>query len=439
MTRPTGRPQRRPGAPPTPTRGPLPGPAPAPGYVAPSGQTVAAPLRAPSVAIPMPPRPRPPEPPVSPIAREREDLKTASLLFWAATLLLGATVGAILLWLALRDPAAQTAEAAFLASNTPLGQLETAFGLSTSRIIAAVLGGATTAATAWVGRRLFHAEGVGLVAGVLVGLDPAFLADGHLALPTAIAQGCAMLALAFLLASRPVLHWFAMPLLAIVALAVPGAIPWLLALGVLALLRGHIYAAPKHLAIASAQVLVVPALAVLLVGTMGGAWPGLTDCLAPGFLSSVALLKAPYLGPVTSVHSPVVWFGGLGSLLLLGGAAVGLVLARFRIARLPGRLQMRLEDPLSPGYARILWLCALTLFAPPLLWLPLVCLALVAGIQQLSAEARGFGFAVTGAVLAFAAFGLVRAWGAVTGSDAVTAYDLVPWVQLQGCTIPPAA
>lgn len=371
--------------------------------------------------------------PASPIARERQVANPAGPFFWTTSLALAVAAVAVTLWLAAHAGSALPAEEALAQGGGPLGALLDAIGTGPARALAAVFSGFAVAGTAWAGRSLFHSDAVGLVAGALVALDPSVLAVGHLAVPGMVATGSSLAALAMLLTPRPVLHWLASPLLTVAALALPAVLVWLVPLAVLALLRGHIYAAPRHLATVTAQVIAIPAatamVAFWLAGTQGPPW----DC--NGFWLGLSLGGTADLGGVAAPRNPITWFGGLGSLLILGGAATALVLARFRIARLPGRLQLRLEGPLSPGYARILWLLALCAAAPLALWLPLLALALVAGVQQLAEDAPGFGLAVSAGLLLFAALGLARAWPAVTGEDAQAALRLIPWTRLGGCHV----
>ncbi|MHB8633821.1 MAG: hypothetical protein ACYDBQ_07655 [Thermoplasmatota archaeon] len=366
--------------------------------------------------------------PASPIARERFE-EASWRLFWVASTAMGLAAAAAAWWLATVHPAPVPAP------SGPLAWMWRSLGPSGGPILSALFAGASVTGTAWVGRRLFHAAGVGLAAAGVVALDPSVLAAGHLALPLSVAQGASLAALALLLAPRPWVHWFAAPLLGISAMALPAQLAWFVPLGVLALLRGHIYAAPRHLAAVTAQVLLIPG-AILAAGVWASGWAdwGLQPaCLTPAFWGSLALWQVPTVGAVALVHNPVTWFAGLAALVALGGAALVAVLARFRITRLPGRVQMRLEGPLSPGAARVLWLLVLTAAAPPALWLPLVALALAAGIQELSVDAPGFGLALAFVVLAFAALSLGRGWPSVTGANPAAALRLAPWAHLAAC------
>lgn len=357
----------------------------------------------------------------------------ASAWFWTASFGLGALTAAVLLGLAAATHATQAAELTAATGPHMSAQLWNAMGVGPGRVLSALAAGTAVTAIAWAGRRLFHADAVGLIAAALYALDPATLAAGHLALPVTVAHASSLLALVILLTPRPAVHWLATPALAVVTILVPGAVWWCVALGVLALLRGHIYAAPRHLATVAVQVLALPAAAAAVAGLASGAWPSLAACVAPGYGAELTLLQAPAYGTVAGVHNPVVWFAGLAAVVILGLAALGLVLARFRIARLPGRLQMRLEQPLPSGYARILWLTALIAAAPPVLWPALVLLALVAGIQQLADDSPGFGLAVAGALIGVSALGVARVWPAITGTNAAAALRLVPWLRLAGC------
>src|SRR5205085_1001793 len=144
------------------------------------------------------------------------------------------------------------------------------------------------------------------------------------------------------------LHWAGAAALWLAALADPRSLLWSPALALLLLVRGHIYAAPRHLGLALGQALGIPATA------------------APSHL------------PLTAGAPPPA----------------------------------------------------------PLAWLPLFALALGAGIGALAEDAPGFGLAVGGVLLLFAALGLVRAWALVHGGPALlpgAQAGLVPWGHVAGC------
>ena len=141
---------------------------------------------------------------------------------------------------------------------------------------------------------------------------------------------------------------------------------------------------------------------------------------------------------IVALHNPATWYGGLGALLFLGVGALLSMARQFRVARLPGRVQLRLAEPLGATHARALWLGAFALVLPfPGLWLPLFAIALAAGIGELSEDAPGFGLAVAIVSLGFALLGLVRLWPLVNGgSDPVQVQELLnflPWVTVRGC------
>lgn len=310
-------------------------------------------------------------------------------------------------------------------------------GLSGGRAFSAVCAAATVAAVATAGRRLLHSEPWGLVAALLVALNPASLAMARLALPSTVVLAGLLGALAFFLAGSSRLHWAGAGALWVAALADPRALLWSLPLALLLLVRGHIYAAPRHLALALGQAFAIPATAAALhLVVSDGRLP--VSCLSASALSSLSLAAVPLLGHgIAAVHNPATWFGGLGALLFLGEAGLGLLARQFRVARLPGRVQLRIAESLPPTLARGLWLLLLAFFAPTgVVWLPLFALALVAGLHALSEDAPGFGLAVGGVVVLFAALGLIRMWGLVTGGadlDAGSVAGLVPWGRVLGC------
>lgn len=368
--------------------------------------------------------------PTSQIAQERVHPGRPGPLFLAAAGLAAAGVFGLALWLGAAPGGPTVAE-----RTSP--SLVSLLGLPGGRALSALCAAATVAAVAAAGRRLLHSDAWGILAALLVALDPALLAMGRLALPETVAVAGLTMALAAFLSRSPSLHWVGSAALSLATLADPRALMWSLPLALLLLVRGHIYAAPRHLALALGQSLGIPAAAAglhLLVSA--GTLP--ESCL---FLSRAVALRLTIVadlgGGIAAAHNPATWFGGLGAFLFLGGAAVGLVGRQFRIARLPGRVQLRLAEPLPPLLARGLWLLLLALLAPsPLLWLPLLALALGAGIAALAEDAPGFGVAVAGVLLLFAALGLVRAWGLVQGGAELapgSMAGLVPWGRVAAC------
>jgi hypothetical protein len=225
--------------------------------------------------------------------------------------------------------------------------------------------------------------------------------------------------------------------LAVAVLALPSAALWIVPLGFLLLLRGHIYAAPQHLGLALAQVALVPVLALLARGLAEGDLWSMPDCLSPSLGAALLLQELRMPGPgLLVVPNPVTWLAGADTVLFLGLGGVAFTLARFRLARAPGRLQVRVVSPFPPVLARGLWLMLLVLLAPPVAWLPLLALALALGIRELGDDAPGFGVMLAVVVLGFTAVVLWRAWMAVAGDagGVADALDLVPWAEAIPCT-----
>jgi hypothetical protein len=351
--------------------------------------------------------------PTSQIAQERVQPGQAGTLFLALAGVAAAAVFAAAWWLG-RLPAGPTVAERMEPSLVSL------LGLAGGRAFSALCAAATVAAVAAAGRRLLHSDGWGLLAAFLVALDPAFLAMARLALPETVVLAGLTVALAAFLSGSSRLHWVGAAALWVAALADPRALLWSFPLALLLLVRGHIYAAPRHLG--------------LFVSA--GSLPA--SCLALSRSVALRLSIVPDLGAgVAAAHNPATWFGGLGALLFLGSAGLGLLARQFRVARLPGRVQLRIAEPLPPLLARGLWLLLLALLAPsPLLWVPLFALALGAGVEALAEDAPGFGLAVGGVLLLFAVLGLARAWALVHGgADLVPGMPagLVPWGHVAAC------
>ncbi|MCA1811952.1 MAG: phospholipid carrier-dependent glycosyltransferase [Halobacteriales archaeon] len=368
--------------------------------------------------------------PTSQIAQERVQPGPPGPLFLALAGGVAAGVFAVAFWLG-HAPAGPTVAEATEPSLVSL------LGLAGGRAFSALCAAATVGAAAAAGRRLLHSDGWGLLAALLVALDPAFLAMARLALPDMVALAGLTVALAAFLSGSSRLHWAGSAALWVAALADPSALLWSLPLALLLLVRGHIYAAPRHLGLAVGQALGIPVTAAALhLLVSAGTLPD--SCLALSRASALALSAVPDLGSgVAAAHNPASWFGGIGAILFLGTAGLALLARQFRIARLPGRVQLRIGEALPPLLARGLWLLLLALLAPsPLLWVPLFALALGAGVEALAEDAPGFGVAVAGVVVLFAVLGLVRAWGLVAGGAPLvpgTQAGLVPWGQVVRC------
>jgi hypothetical protein len=369
--------------------------------------------------------------PTSQIAQERLGLAAPGWLFLVLAVGLALLAGGLAL--AAGMPASRALAVERAVAGQP-GALAAPLGLAGARALAA--GGAAVAvlATALAGRRLFHNDGVGLLAAALVALDPAALASGRLAAPQSLALAGVASALACFLAQPTWARWLGAALLATAALLDPRAVGWGIPLALLALLRGHIYAAPRHLGLAALQAIGAPAAGALLHLAYSPTWSALP---CPAFApAALVLLEAPDFGGVAAVHNPVTWFGGLGAVLLMAGAALWTVVRQVRMARLPGRAQLRLAVPLPALHARVLWLLVLALAVPfPEAWLPLFAIALAAGVAELADDAPGFGLAVGLVVLVFAVLALARAWPAVAATGAVegAVHGLVPWARMVAC------
>jgi hypothetical protein len=367
--------------------------------------------------------------PTSQIAQERVAPGLPSRNFLVAVAVLATLFLVVALWLS-RFPANHVLPAESGAAPLP-GSFTYPIGLHPARIVSAVFGAAAVAATCLVARRLLHNDTAALLAGGLVALDPALLAVSRLALPDTLALASLLAALACFLAIPVSIHWLGAGLLAFAALAEPRTLLWSLPLLWMVLMRGHIYAAPRHLTLAALQTVAAPLLGVLLHLLTNGGIVGL-PCRVP-IQSSLALTSSIGYGGVVAIHNPITWFGGLGAILLLGGTALAIVARQFRIARLPGRVQMRLADPLPGTHARILWLLLLAVLAPfPMVWLPLFAIALASGISLLAEDAPGFGAVVALVTLLFGVLGLLRVWGLVSGTGGQVT-SLVPWSHVIGC------
>jgi hypothetical protein len=373
-----------------------------------------------------------PPPAASPIAQERVGPGRPGWEFAAATAALALAAGAAALLAGAGRPAA-AAEALAAGSATGVAGL----GLTAGRLVSAAAAGLAVAGVAAAGRSLSHSALAGLLAAALVAADPSFLLAGRLAIPLALLTALLAWAVAWAASPVPLLHWMSGLALAGAAVLDPWAALLALPLAALLLLRGHIYAAPQHLALALAQVAILPALGALLhVLLQDGSQAGLVPaCLQLAPLDRLALLRLAQPGPgLLFVPNPVVWLGGAGALLALGLGAAGFALGRFRVARAPGRMQLRIVAPMPVTLARGAWLLLLALAAPAAAWPLLFAIALALGIRDLGQDAPGFGLVLALLLLGFAGLVLGRSWGVVTGTGGLEdALGLVPWAQAQGC------
>ncbi len=368
-------------------------------------------------------------PAASPVAQERVLPEGPSLGFVLATLLLVAATLTVCLVLGARGGAvAAESDATGLPG---WGQLDR----HAARAIAALAQAAAVGGVAVAGRRIAHSGMAGLLAATLVAADPGSLLLGSLALPQAVAVAGLVWALAFASSPLPLLHWFAGLSLAVATLALPSAALWILPLAAILLLRGHIYAGPQHLSLALVQTASLP-LVALVVRAVAGGLGAVPACLGRMPLDALSLrtLVSPGSG-LLLLPDPVVWLAGSVALAALGLGAAAFALARFRVARAPGRLQMRLASPFPVLLGRAAWLLLLALLAPPVAWLPLLAITLGMGVRELGEDAPGFGLALALVLVAFAGLVLWRSWDAVAGTGAGfgSALDLVPWARVASC------
>ncbi|MES2343429.1 MAG: hypothetical protein V4597_17305, partial [Pseudomonadota bacterium] len=331
-----------------------------------------------------------PPPASSPIAQERVGPGRPAFGFVLAAVLLGTVVAVAALAMGTGEPGTP-AEAQ--AAESPAGVA--GLGLGAGRVVAAIAAGLAVAGVAMAGRRLTHSGVAGLLAAALVAADPAFLLQARLALPAAVVVAAMAWALAFSTSPIPLLHWLAGLALGVATFFDPWAGLWVVPLAGLLLVRGHIYAAPQHLALAMTQVALLPAVALGIRAAMGGDLAFVPACMTEVGIARLALTSLAQPGPgLLLLPDPVVWFAGAGALLVLGLGGVAFTVASFRVARAPGRLQLRVVAPMPPVLARGVWLLALALLAPPVAWLPLFAIALAMGIGELGEDAPGFGFAL---------------------------------------------
>ncbi len=374
--------------------------------------------------------------PVSVIAAERVGPGPASWGFRLVAAGIGAVLAALLWGLASRLGDPTGAEAAVLDADGPWSAGVSTMGVEAARSLSAVASGAAAVALAFLGRRLLHSDVAGGMATLLLALDPAFLLWGHTALPHATLLALLLGAVWLLLVPRPAAHWGGAALLAAAAFLEPWTLLWSLPLSLLVLVRGHVYASAAHLGTSLVQCALLPGVAAV-AGLLLGA-PG-ASCLRGTWPEEMFLDRALEVAPgQVALHNPALWFGGLAAALALALAAVVRTAMQFRLARLPGRLQIRLPEPIPPLQARSLWILGLVFLAPhpALLW-PLLALGLAAGIADLGKDAPGFGLALAVASLAFAGLYLVQSWPAVWGAGDYGQVEellgMLPWGRVAGC------
>ncbi|HUR25227.1 MAG TPA: hypothetical protein VM327_04330 [Candidatus Thermoplasmatota archaeon] len=374
---------------------------------------------------------RPPPATASPIAQERVGPGRPPVAFVLGAVALGALVVAVALGLG-QGEAGTPAERQAASSVAGVAGL----GFGAGRALAAVAAGIAVAGVAMAGRRLTHSSLAGLLAAALVAADPAVLLQARLALPASLALAGLSWALAFTTSPVPLFHWFAGFALAVATFFDPWAALWTVPLVAILLLRGHIYAAPQHLALGLVQMGLLPAIAVGSRWLLDGELALVPACLMAMGFDRLVLATLPQPGPgLLLVPNPVVWLGGAGALFIVGLVGLAFSVGRFRVARAPGRLQVRIVSPMPPVLARSLWLLVLAILAPPVIWPVLFAIALAMGIRELGEDAPGFGLALAVVLLVFAGLVLVRAWGAIAGGDGGLgeALRLVPWARAQAC------
>lgn len=363
------------------------------------------------------------------IAQERLEPGPPPNWWRAAAYGLGVLVTVALLALAGTPEDRLQAETTYQESDGFLQGIQALLGVTGARAISALSAGVVVASTAWIARRLFHLQIPALLAAVLVAIDPGMLTQARLATPVLPALAASTSALALFLSRRPRDHWWASGLLAFAAFLDPHQLLWALPCAAIVLVRGHIYAAPRHALTAGTQAIAIPLIGGL-IGLAGS--QSLQDgCYEvrglPGFLR----LESVDLGGFVATPNPVTWFGGFVALLFLLIWALSQIFGNFRLQRLPGRVQLRLPDGLKRIHGRILWLAFLTLFAPsPFSWLPLFAIALAAGSDELGRDAKAFGYVVGAVLLVFA---IIASWQGIGALGLDIGTPALPWTRMVSC------
>lgn len=276
----------------------------------------------------------------------------------------------------------------------------------------ALITATTTVFLAMATRRLLHSEGTGFLAAFLWAVDPMTLVEGHLFVGKPIAILLATLALMLALSSKGSLQpWAAAPLGAAAFLHPDMA--WLgLPLSLLITFRGHIYAGPQHVGLSM--------MPLIVAGFAGFLRLGLFPIVDPNALETYLYsLVIVYQNQFAAIGNPYIH--AIGLLSVLGGGLV--LLTRFlqlvRINRVPGRLQIRLQEgELGKNVTRFGWIVAFAVPATalmPWIW----GMTLGHGIRTIGQGQTGLRYGLSITVLIIAAFGIWRMHNAWLGSGTV--------------------
>ncbi len=371
------------------------------------------------------------EPETSWIAQERLKPGLPSNQWISASIILAGVTFLVLAVMSLSPEGRVDAEELYRTGDGPVQALDASLAPHISRTLRAAAAASVVLATGFAARRLLHDESASVLAAGLVILDPGFLIHGRLATPVVFGVACAMVSLALFLSPKRSGHWIAAGLLAFACFLDPRFLLWAAGLGVMGLVRGHIYAAPQHAALAGIQTIAIPGVFAIL-GIVAGDSLGPT-CYVDDRLSALLLLQSVDLGSNLMWHpNPATWFAGLGALIWLGGGALVHVLREFRLQRLPGRLQLRIGGPLKRSQGRALWLVALVLVAPnTALWAPLFGIGLAAAVGELGKDAKRFGWAVAVIVLVIALVFTAQLWSMLVGASPTA--PMLPWTTTTAC------
>lgn len=371
---------------------------------------------------------------------ERERPGLPPWWFLLVVFALGLAVAAATIVLGTLRDGSTHAEGLYRDGGGAWGILHGLVGLESLRVLVGIAAGATVTATGFVARRFTHSAGLGVLAAVLVAFDPALLVDGQLAVPAALLRFAAVAAMALALGGHPAYHWLvALPII-VGAILEPWFLLWGVMVSTLLLLRGHIFAAPKHLRDAMFQGVGLPLLAGIPLLIAVHQITVTTDVVCgPSMARSLLLLDVPlYATGLAAIMNPVVVIGGLGLLAGLAVAAIVQVSSAFRLARLPGRVQIRLPERLGRIPSRALWLAAFALVMPvPQVAIVIGALAIALGVQGLLIDSPVFATVVAILTASFAAVVVVRLLPVIAGdASAAVLGDVVswlPWVDLEAC------